>query len=174
MNLSDIYAKYPDAVTLVSMAQAVWEGSTASVKVAFPVSGHLAAKLRELLGKDIRQVFITDNDVRHTRKHHSVGEEKRGQGNITPEDFAYLPIVLNEFDHAEHMKTTRSGLKKLEFVKELDGKIYAAAMEQGNSQIGVITLWKSARQGAPMLAPEAPASATPRSLTPEAPPAGNL
>jgi hypothetical protein len=75
----------------------------------------------------------------------------RGQVDITPEDFAFIPAVMNEFDTAIHEDTDRMGNKKILFVKKVNGNVYTASIERGNKQIGVITLWKTkARPGARM------------------------
>jgi len=36
------------------------------------------------------------------KKKHGSNETARGQINITPDDFALIPLVLNEFDKAGH------------------------------------------------------------------------
>jgi hypothetical protein len=73
----------------------------------------------------------------------SKGEAARGQADITPDDFALIPVVMNEFDTAIHEATDRMGNKKILFVKKVNGKVYTASVERGNNQIGVITLWKT-------------------------------
>ena len=106
-------------------------------------------ELKKLLGKDIKSIFITDSDVRHIKKNHGQGEARRGQENITPEDFALIPAVMNEFDTAKHEDTDRKGNKKVLFIKRVNGTVYTASVERGNKQIGVITIWKTkARSGA--------------------------
>jgi hypothetical protein len=157
MTLDDITVKYPEATILVDMARLAWNGDATPRKISFKVHEKLHAALAQLLGKDIKNAFITDNDVRHAKKQHGGNKEiLRGQGSITPEDFAYLPLVLNEYDTMTHTRTTKAGKKKIEFTKILDGKVYVSAMDWGNSQIGVISLWKSARQDAPMPAQNVP------------------
>ena len=128
------------------MAESTWAGNLKSAKVEFSLSDNLKIKLKQLLGKEIRKIFITDSDVRHIKKHHGQNEEKRGQVDyITPADFALIPVVLNEFDIIEHTGEDKIGNKKLFFKKKIEGNIYIASIERGNNQIGVITLWKSKR-----------------------------
>lgn len=94
-------------------------------------------------------LLITDSDVRHIKKNHGQREALRGQENITPEDFALIPVVMNEFDTARHENTDRRGNKKVLFVKKVNGTVYTASVERGNNQLGVITFWKTkARSGA--------------------------
>jgi hypothetical protein len=141
--------KYPEAALLVEMAKTVWDGNLKAARVNFSLSDRLKAELKTMLGKDIKSIFITDSDIRHIKKNHGQGETARGQVDITPEDFALIPAVMNEFDTARHEGTDRMGNKKILFVKKVNGNIYTASIERGNSQIGVITLWKTkARPGA--------------------------
>jgi len=134
--------KYPEAQLIVALAESVWAGSLQSAKIEFSLSEALKIKLKELLGKDIQKIFITDSDARHIKKHHGQNEEKRGQIDITPADFALIPVVLNEFDTAEFTGTDKLGNKKLFFSKKIETAVYAGGIERGNNQIGVITLWK--------------------------------
>jgi hypothetical protein len=72
------------------------------VKIEFAVSERLKAEFLNLTGKDIQAVFITDSGARHIKKQHGQGEALRGQVDVAPDDFAFIPLVLNEFDRAEH------------------------------------------------------------------------
>jgi hypothetical protein len=141
--------KYPESSLLAEMARTAWTGNGKAARIAFSLSDRLKSELKALLGKDIKSVFITDSDVRHIKKNHSQGEAARGQIDITPDDFALIPAVMNEFDTAAHEDTDRIGNKKILFAKKINGNVYTASVERGNSQIGVITLWKAkARPGA--------------------------
>ena len=138
----ELVKKYPEAPLIVAMAECVWAGSTKAAKVEFSISERLKLKLKDLLGKKIQKVFITDSDARHIMKHHGQNEEKRGQVDITPEDFALIPIVMNEFDTLELAGEDKLGNRKLFFTKKIEGTTYVGSIERGNKQIGVITLWK--------------------------------
>jgi len=133
---------YPEAQLIVAMAESTWAGSRKSAKIEFSLSDKLKMKLKELLGKEIQKIFITDSDVRHIKKHHGQNEEKRGQVDITPADFALIPVVMNEFDTVEHSGEDKMGNKKLFFTKRIESTVYVGSIERGNNQIGVITLWK--------------------------------
>ena len=146
--LDNIIKVYPESAVIMEMAKMVWGGSTTHEKINFPVSNKLKVELQQLLGKDIQNIFITDSDVRHIKKKHGQSEAKRGQIDITPADFIFIPFVLNEFDTVEHTETDVKGNKKLLFTKKINGTIYTISIERGNNQIGVITLWKNARTGA--------------------------
>lgn len=143
MNLQDIAGKYPEAPLIVAMAESAWAGSLKTAKIEFALTDGLKSKLKELLGKEIKKIFITDSDARHIKKHHGQNEERRGQVDITPADFALIPVVLNEYDTAEHTGQDKAGNKKLFFSKKIEGAVYVASIERGNNQIGVITLWKT-------------------------------
>jgi hypothetical protein len=139
---TELGKQYPEASPLVAMAEIAWGGSLKSVKIEFSLSDRLKAKLTELLGKEIHKIFITDSDARHIKKHHGQNEDRRGQVDITPADFALIPVVLNEYDTAEQTGEDKIGNKKLMFTKKIAGAFYLASIERGNNQIGVITLWK--------------------------------
>jgi hypothetical protein len=140
---------YPEASSLVELAKTAWNDDIKAARVDFSLSDKLKTELRILLGKDIKTIFITDSDVRHIKKNHGQGEARRGQEDITPEDFALIPAVMNEFDTVRYEDTDRRGNKKVLFIKKVNGTVYTASVERGNSQIGVITLWKTkARSGA--------------------------
>jgi len=140
---SILVKKYPEAPLIVAMAESAWAGSRKSVKIEFSLSNALKTKLKELLGKEINKIFITDSDARHIKKHHGQNEESRGQVDIIPADFALIPVVMNEFDTVEYMGEDKLDNKKLFFTKKINGNIYVASIERGNNQIGVITLWKT-------------------------------
>jgi hypothetical protein len=140
---AELVKQYPEARLLVAMAENTWAGSRIAAKIEFSLSDNLKKKLKELLGKEIQKIFITDSDVRHIKKHHGQNEDKRGQIDITPHDFALIPVVLNEYDTAEATGEDKIGNKKLLFTKKIEGTIYLASIERGNNQIGVITLWKT-------------------------------
>ena len=139
---TELVKQYPEADLLVAMAETAWAGSLKTVKIEFSLSDRLKTKLTELLGKEIHKIFITDSDARHIKKHHGQNEDRRGQVDITPADFALIPVVLNEYDTAEQTGEDKIGNKKLMFTKKIEDTFYLASIERGNNQIGVITLWK--------------------------------
>ena len=139
---AELIKQYPEAPVIVAMAESTWAGNRKAVKIDFSLSDNLKTKLKELLGKDIHKIFITDSDVRHIKNHHGQNEDRRGQIDITPADLALIPVVLNEYDTIEHMGEDKLGNKKLLFTKKIEGTVYIASIERGNNQIGVITLWK--------------------------------
>ena len=148
MNLQDIAGKYPEAVAFAGVAASIWNGNSSPVKVEMTATGKLHAELKRMLGKDIQTVFLTDSDIRHIKKKHGSNEAARGQVNITPDDFALIPLVLNEFDKAEHDLTDKRGNKKLLFQKNCGGMVYIATVERGENKVEVRTFWKMRIPGA--------------------------
>ena len=139
---------YPESDALVGLAQSVWAGSKEAARVNFALSDRLKAELKRLLDKDIGEAFITDSEARHIRKNHGQNEAARGQADITPGDFSLIPIVMNEFDTAEHTDTDPKGNRKVLFTKKVDGMVYMASVERGAKKMCVITLWKVPGKGA--------------------------
>jgi hypothetical protein len=133
---------YPEADAFAGAAASVWNGSTSPIKIEMVVKGKLYAELKKLLNKDIQTVFLTDSDIRHIKKKHGSNESARGQVNITPDDFALIPLVLNEFDKVEHDLTDKMGFRKLLFQKKCEGLIYLAVVERGEYKMEVRTFWK--------------------------------
>jgi len=138
----ELVKNYPEADAFAGAAVSVWNGSTSPVKIEMVVKGKLYAELKKLLNKDIQTVFLTDSDIRHIKKKHGSNEAGRGQIDITPDDFALIPLVLNEFDKIEHDLTDKKGDKKLLFQKNCEGLVYLATVERGEIKMEVRTFWK--------------------------------
>jgi len=115
----ELAKQYPEAPLLVAMAESTWSGNKKSIKIEFSLSDGLKTKLKELLGKEIHKIFITDSDVRHIKKHHGQNEDKRGQIDITPTDFALIPVVLNEYDTAEYTGEDKMDNKNFYLLRKL-------------------------------------------------------
>jgi hypothetical protein len=144
----EIVKNYPESAAFAGVAASVWKGSSSPAKVEMAVKGRLFVELKRLLCKDIQTVFLTDSDIRHIKKKHGNNEAARGQVDITPDDFALIPFVLNEFDKFEHDITDKLGFKKLLFQKECGGMIYIATVERGENKLEVRTFWKMRVPGA--------------------------
>jgi len=148
MILKNIAEKYPEAAAFAGVAASVWCGSNSPAKVEMAVTGRLHAELKRLLDKNIQTVFLTDSGIRHIKKKHGSNESARGQIDITPEDFALIPLILNEFDKAEHEITDKKGNKKLLFQKRHENITYIATIERGEHKIEIRTFWKTRVSGA--------------------------
>ena len=147
-NEKEIVKKYPEAAAFAGVAASVWSGSNSPAKVEMAVKGRLHTELKKLLNKDIQTVFLTDSDIRHIKKKHGSNQAEKGQIDITPDDFALIPLVLNEFDKVEHSLTDKLGSKKLLFQKNCDGVAYVATVERGETKVEVRTFWKMHIPGA--------------------------
>ena len=131
-----------DSEKLVNAAREVWNGSNAVATVRIAVCGKLVA---EMSGHGITQLesaFITDSDIRHIMKHHSGPEDERGQLEVGPEDFAFLPEVLNSFDTCDHTDTDKLGNKKFLVTKTIGDAFYVVTIQRGMRKIQIKTMWK--------------------------------
>jgi tmRNA-binding protein len=146
--IPDVTDKYPEAALLVDLARNVWNGDNITAKIEFLLSDRLKAEFLNLAGTNVQAVFITDSGARHIKKQHGQGEALRGQVDITPADFALIPLVLNEFDKAEHTETDKKGNKKILFSKKIQETIYLATIERGPNKVEVRTFWKMREPGA--------------------------
>jgi hypothetical protein len=90
----------------------------------------------------VQTIFITDSDARHIKKQHGQGEALRGQIDISPEDFALIPLLLNEYDTMEHTGVDKKGNRKVLFKKKIDGLVYLATIERDPNKGEVRTFWK--------------------------------
>jgi len=148
MSLSSIITKYPEAAAFAGVAASVWSGGNSPAKVEMVVTGRLQTELRQMLDKNIQTIFITDSSIRHIKKKHGSKEAARGQVDITPDDFALIPLILNEFDKVQHDLTDKKGNKKLLFQKSYNGMLYIATIERGKHKMEVRTFWKMHTPGA--------------------------
>jgi hypothetical protein len=144
----ELVKNYPEAEAFAGAAASVWNGSTSPIKIEMVVKGKLYTELKKLLNKDIQTVFLTDSDIRHIKKKHGSNEAGRGQIDITPDDFALIPLILNDFDKVEYDLTDKMGFKKLLFQKKCEGLNYLAAVERGEYKMEVRTFWKMRIPGA--------------------------
>ena len=148
MVYKELVKNYPEAASFVGLATSVWNGSNSPAKIEMIVKGRLHTELKKLLDKDIQTAFLTDSDIRHIKKKHGSNEAARGQVDITPDDFALIPLVLNEFDKVEHDLTDKLGNKKLLFQKNCKEMVYIATVERGGNKIEIRTFWKTRVPGA--------------------------
>lgn len=141
--MTDLIKQYPETSLAIAIAQSVWDGNTATVKMDFSVLQRLKEAYKRITGNYLQTVFITDSDIRHIKKEHGQKEALRGQVDITPADFAYIPLILNEFDTIELTSTDIKGNKRILFTKQIDNLLYLATIERGAHKAAIRTLWKS-------------------------------
>lgn len=141
-------AVYPEASLLVGAAESIWNGSDVRINIGIDVSAKLVKEMRNHLPEDLSLVFITDSDIRHIMKRHGQAEELRGQTTIIPQDFAHIPIILNEFETCEYVDTDKLGNKKFLLSKNIEGNIFLITIQRGKRKLEVKTMWKESRSGA--------------------------
>lgn len=139
---------YPEESLLVGAAESVWNGSDALINIGIEASERLIAWMSSYLPATLEGVFITDSDIRHIKRSHGSNEETRGQQAITPQDFACIPAVLNEFDSCEHTDTDKLGNKKFLLRKNIGGEVYLVTIQRGKRKLQVKTMWKEIQSGA--------------------------
>lgn len=139
---------YPEESLLVGAAKSVWSGSKASINIGIEVGEKLIEWMSSHLPNKLESVFITDSDMRHIMRSHGDKEEERGQRVITPQDFACIPAVLNNFDSCEHTDTDKLGNKKFLLRKDINGEVYLVTIQRGKRKLQIKTMWKEIRSGA--------------------------
>lgn len=135
-------------LALVDAATSIWKGSNIQVTIHIAVSKFLKTELKTLLDSDIESVFITDSAIRHIKRTHSKTENKRGQVDIAPADFAALPVILNEFDSITHTDTDKLGNKKFLIIKNMGDSAYVVVIQRGKRKMEIKTFWKTKVSGA--------------------------
>ena len=142
------YIHYPEASALVGAAEAVWAGSDSRITIQLSVSDNLLNRLYKYFSDGIDNVFITDSDIRHIKKHHWVNEGTKGQINLTPKDFALIPVVLNEYDSIEMTDVDKLGNRRFLLSKVIENTVYIATIQRGKKKMEVRTFWIKKMSGA--------------------------
>lgn len=140
-------SEYAESAVLVEIASSVWAGNKFLVRIDIEISDKMRVKFFELLDKDIQNAFITDSDMRHIKKKHGQNEKLRGQIDVIPEDFAFLPLILNEFDNAEQESIDKMGNKRVLLKKTVDRRLFLAVVERG-SKVHIRSFWEMPVSGA--------------------------
>lgn len=140
--------------SLADLARRVWTDPKAQGRVDFIASDKLRNKTKKLLGHEISTVFITADDIRHIKKHHSEHEEKRGQISLTEKDIADIYDTINDFDTATIENPDKKGNKKMMTVKDKEGRSYVLLIERGKDKAEVKTAYKKPSQMSDVTSPE--------------------
>ncbi|MDR1015654.1 MAG: hypothetical protein LBL86_11865 [Coriobacteriales bacterium] len=130
------------AELLVAAAVGIWEGADIQVSINIAVSERLKSATSKDGGLDLQQVFITDSDMRHIKNRHGSGEDALGQIDITPEDFAMIPIILSEYDELIRGEDDKLGNARFMLTKNLSGTVYLATVQRGKKKLEVRTFYK--------------------------------
>ncbi|BAV64773.1 PBECR3 domain-containing polyvalent protein [Sphingobium cloacae] len=84
---------------------------------------------------DLYDFSMARDDILHIVKGHGdSSEELRGQRAITAEDYALLPLILNQPDRVEQAGRSRAGEPLLSFVKTINGEQFIARFAVRNKQ----------------------------------------
>ena len=130
---------------LVDLAQKAIQDKTVQGKVSFKPSQRLKDKLKELMGHDISEVFITADYMRHLKNHHGEDEEKRGQVNFKPEMAAEIYDVVNDFDSATKERDDHKGNQNVLLGRKDNGESYVLLVERGKKKTEVKTFYKKTK-----------------------------
>lgn len=130
---------------LVDLAQKALQDKTVQGKVSFNPAQRLKEKMKELMGHDISEVFITADGMRHLRNHHGEDEEKRGQVNFKPEMAAEIYDVVNDFDSATKERDDNKGNQNVLVVRKGNGDSYVLLVERGKKKVEVKTFYKKTK-----------------------------
>lgn len=131
--------------SLVELAENAWADKSFHGKVSFKPSQKLKEKIKELMGHDISEVFITADNMRHLRNHHGEAEEKRGQVNFKPEMAGEIYDVVNDFDSATKERNDNKGNQNVLVVRKGNGDSFALLVERGKKKAEVKTFYKKTK-----------------------------
>ena len=135
--------KYGDwgLANLLNRARIAWNDKNSKDKVVISLSDRAKTRFDELLGTDIKQFIITDDAIRHIKNKHGQNEESRGQRNLTPEDIAVIPYLVNNFDTMElkPSENDRQGNRAIEIRKRINGVSVVGTIEKGKNKEFLVT-----------------------------------
>lgn len=143
---------------LIKQARNAWNNKGSKDKYIFSPSKKLKDRFKELLGQEINAVIITDDAIRHIKKHHSENEELRGQVNLTPEDIATIPFVMNNWDVMEldPENNDKMGNRAILIKKRINGISAVGTIEKGKEKEFIVTSWKYIKSDALDVSKETP------------------
>lgn len=139
-----LYSHKPNTneALLIAAAESVWQDTKTTLNINLPVGQKLSEAIKQYTGTEIESVFITDSDIRHIKKRHSYEERQRGQTAVTPQDFACLPLVLNDFESLEFVAVDKLGNKKFLLEKTINDTIFVVTIQRGKRKLEIKTMWK--------------------------------
>ena len=133
-----------ELANLYNRAILAWNNANSKDKVVFGLSDKAKLRFNELLGKDIKQLIITDDAIRHIKKKHGNNEELRGQKNLSPEDIIVIPYLVNNFDSMELDATynDNKGNRAITIKKRINGVSVVATIERGKNKEFLVTSYQ--------------------------------
>ncbi len=135
---------------LLNRALEAWNNKESKGKVVFGLSNRARARFAEILGKDIKQLVITDDSIRHIKKEHSEREELRGQKNMTPEDIVIIPYLINNYDSIDPNPeyNDKMGNRATTIKKRINGVSVIATIEKGKDKEFLVSNFEFIRSDA--------------------------
>ena len=135
---------------LYNRALTAWNSKDSKRKVVFGLSDRAKERFAELLGKDIKQLVITDDAIRHIKKRHGENQELQGQKNMTPEDIVVIPYLVNNFDSMElnPLFDDNRGNRAIEIRKRINGVSVTATIERGENKEFLVTSYQFVKSDA--------------------------
>ncbi|MGM9812387.1 MAG: hypothetical protein ACI30V_06030 [Muribaculaceae bacterium] len=131
-----------ELANLHNRASTAWNNKDSKGKAVFGLSLKAKTRFKELLGSDTKQLIITDDAIRHIKQKHGEREELRGQKNLTPDDIAIIPYIVNNFDsmELEPKYNDRKGNRAITIKKRINGVSAVATIEKGKEKEFLVTL----------------------------------
>ena len=135
---------------LYNRALEAWDSKTSKGKVVFGLSNRAKTRFAELLGKDIKQLIITDDAIRHIKNRHGANQEKQGQKDMTPEDIVVIPYLINNYDSMELSPKydDNRGNRAIEIKKRINGVSVIATIEKGENKEFLVTSYQFVKSDA--------------------------
>lgn len=130
-----------ELANLYNRAVEAWNNKDSKGKVVFGLSDRAKARFAEILGKDIKQLVITDDSIRHIKNYHSQNEELRGQKDMLPEDVVVIPYLINNYDFMNPSPdhNDKMGNRAIEIRKRINGISVIATIEKGKDKEFLVT-----------------------------------
>lgn len=136
-----------EAAMLIRQARQAWHGRRTKGRFRFAPSPTLSSAFSRLLGHEVAYITITDDAIRHIKKHHGMANERlRGQIPITPEDIGTIPYVMNNLDiiMLDPKHDDVKGNRSIEIRKKINGTTVIGTIERGTVGEIVVTMWRFA------------------------------
>ena len=133
-----------ESAALIRQAQNAIANKESKTKHVFVPSNRLMRRFEELLGHGVNTVTITDDAIRHIINYHGSNESQRGQIEMTPEDIATIPYVMNNWDYMELNPEydDKLGNVAIEIRKRINGVSVVGTIARGKDKEFVVTSWK--------------------------------
>jgi len=138
-----------ESAALVNMARRAWTDPDYKETIWTVLSDKAASGFEKFLEHKVTTLSVSADLVRHIRDNHGTNEQERVQVDMTPEDIAMIPYVVNECDYMERTpKYDKGGNRAVTVKKRINGVAVVATLERGKDNNAVITGWKFVKSDA--------------------------